>query len=84
MMSEKVKLFSDTATRRDIIAASDPAQHKRLVRSVSNFNRGLWERHRYDILYKGSLAEFSTPLFHQKLLETGDMFLAVASPHDLV
>ena len=84
MMSEKAKLFGDTATRRDIIASSDPAQQKRLGRSVSNFNQGLWERHRYDIVYKGDLAKFSTPPFRQQLPDTGDKFLAEASPHDLV
>ena len=84
MMSEKAKIFGDTATRRGIIVSSDPAQQKRLGRSVSNFNQGLWERHRYNIVYKGSLSKFSPPPFRQQLLDTGDKFLAKASPYDLV
>ena len=84
MMSEKAKLFGDTATRRDSIASSDPAQQNRLGRSVSNCNQGLWERHRYGIVYKGNFAKFSTPSFRQQLLDIGDKFLAGASPYDLV
>ena len=70
MMSEKAKRFGDTATSRDIVSSSDPAQQKRLGRSVSNFNQGLWVRPRYDIVYKGNLAKCSTPPFRQQLLDT--------------
>ena len=84
MMSEKVKRFGDRVTRRDNIASSDLAQQKRLERSVSNFNQGLWERHRYDVVCKGNLAKFSIPPFRRQLVDTGDKFLAEASPHDLV
>ena len=84
MVSKKAKGFGDTATRRDIIASSGPEQQKRLRRFESKFNQGLWERHRYDIIYKGNLAKVSTTPFRQQLLETGDKFLAQASLHDLV
>ena len=84
MMSEKANRCGDTATRLDIIASSDSAQQKRLGRFVSNFNQGLWERHRYDVVCKDNLAKFSTTPFRRQQLDTGDMFLAEASSHDLV
>ena len=83
-MSEKVKIFDDPATRRDIIASSDPAHQKRLGRSVSQLQPSLLGRHLDDIVYQGNLDKVSTPLFCQQLLETRDKFLAEASTHDLV
>ena len=84
MMLDKAKLFGDIATCRDIIAFSDPTKQKRVGRSVSKLYQGLWERHRYDIVYKGNFAKSSTPPFRQQLMETGDKFRAEASPDDLV
>ena len=83
MMSKKAKLFGDTATRRNIIASSDPARQKHLGRSVSNVNQHLWKRHRWDIV-NGNLAKFSVPPLLQQLIGTGDKILAEASPHDLI
>ena len=61
MMLEKVKCFVDTATRLKIMSSPNSAQPKRLGRSVSNFNQGIWVQHRYDIVLKGNLAKFSAP-----------------------
>ena len=83
-MSEKAKLFGDTAARRKIMSSPNPAQQKHLGRSVSNFSQELLVQHRYDIVFKGNLAKFSAPPLLQQLIETSDKSLAEASPHDLV
>ena len=84
MMSEKAKLFGDTATRRKIMSSPNPAQQKRFGRSVPSFNQELWVQHRYDIVFKADLAKCSAPPLLQQLVDTGDKFLAEASPYDLV
>ena len=84
MMSEKAKLFGDTITRRDIMASSGPAHQNHLGRSVSNFNKDLWERHRHDIVFRGNLAKLSASPLLQQLLDTGDKFLAEANPYGLI
>ena len=84
MMLEKVKCFVDTATRLKIMSSPNSAQPKRLGRSVSNFNQGIWVQHRYDIVLKGNLAKFSAPPILQQFVDTGDNFLAETSPYDFV
>lgn len=84
MMSEKAYLYGDTVTRLDIIASFYPEQQENLGRSVSNFNHGLWERHRYDIVFKGNLDKLSTPSFLQQLLGTSGKLSAEAYPRDLI
>ena len=60
--------------------SSIPAQRKKLGRPVSNSNRELWEQHRYDVIFKSNLVNFSV----QQLVGTGDNPLAEPNPHDLV
>ena len=84
MMSEKVKLFGNTITHRDIMGSSDPVRQKNLGRLVSNFNQTLWKLHRWDVVFNGNLAKFSFPPSLQQLIGTGDKILAEASPHDLI
>ncbi|MEP2260958.1 MAG: NADAR family protein, partial [Paracoccaceae bacterium] len=66
------------------MSSPNPAQQKHLGRSVSTFSQELWAQHRYEINFKGNLAKFSAPPLLQQLVDTGDKFLAEASPYDLV
>ena len=63
MMSEKAKLLGDIATRREIMASSDPAQQKSLRCAVSKFTQDSWEQQCGDIVFQGNLAKlFAHPL----------------------
>ena len=85
MMAKKAALFGDTATELRIRAVSDPAVQKALGRTVTGFDQECWERHRYDIVFTANMHKFiQNPDLRRILMETGQLHLAEASPHDLV
>lgn len=59
MMAQKAKLFKDNDTLKKIMQTESPREQKALGRKVKNFNQNLWDKHRYDIVYKGNFAKFS-------------------------
>jgi ribA/ribD-fused uncharacterized protein len=85
MMAEKARLFGDETIRRQILASSNPGKVKALGRGVSNFNEGVWVRHRFDIVVRGNCAKFGkNPHLADYLARTGAMVLVEASPVDQV
>lgn len=85
MMAEKARLFDDEATRRKILAASSPAQAKKLGREVKGFSDGAWVDARFEIVVRASLAKFSqNPAMGAFLGQTGDRILVEASPPDAI
>ncbi len=85
MMAEKARLFDDTATFRKIMAAPGPRECKALGRTVAGFDPAVWDRHKGDIVLRGSLAKFSQNAeLREYLLGTGNTVLAEASPYDRI
>ena len=52
---------------------------------VKNFNEGVWNTHKYKIMYSGVYAKFTqNPELKIRLLATGEKFLVEASPYDKI
>ncbi|HEX5959439.1 MAG TPA: NADAR family protein, partial [Hyphomicrobiaceae bacterium] len=85
MMAEKARLFGDTASRAEILAAADPAEVKALGRKVRGFDEQVWERERFHLVAAGSVAKFAqNPDLGGYLLSTGNAVLVEASPVDRI
>ncbi|CAM9596517.1 unnamed protein product [Pylaiella littoralis] len=85
MMAYKAYIFCDTDIRSDIMSTSDPAQQKRLGQEVANYDGGLWDMHKVQVVLRGNYAKFTqNPEMCDQLLATGDKMLAEASPNDKV
>lgn len=85
MMWRKATLFDDARTAARVLDADDPKQAKDLGRQVRNFDKAVWEAHRYDIVVAGNTHKFG---WHEDLraflIGTGDRVLVEASPLDRV
>lgn len=85
MMASKARLFGDTEAEREAVAASSPAQAKKIGRLVRGFDDAIWERERYGIVVEGSFHKFAAhPDLRAFLLGTGNRVLVEASPLDRV
>lgn len=83
MMAQKSLLFGDEVTYHKIMAESDPRKQKKLGRQIQNFDKSLWDKHRYTIVLVGNIAKFT----HNKdlreiLMDTELTTLVEASPLD--
>ena len=56
MMAGKARLFADAQTCEQILAATTPAEAKKLGRQVKNFDSALWNQHKVDIVTTGNIA----------------------------
>ena len=85
MMAEKARLFGDQEHLGLILAAESAAEAKKLGRQVRNFDTGLWNEHRVDVVVRGSVAKFgSDETLRNYLVGTGNRVLVEASPRDRV
>ncbi|MFF5263111.1 NADAR family protein [Actinomadura viridis] len=85
MMAEKARLFGDTATAEQILAAEDPGRAKALGRRVRDFDEDTWVRHRFDIVVRGNIAKFSANERERDFLySTTGKVLVEASPLDVI
>jgi ribA/ribD-fused uncharacterized protein len=85
MMAQKAFLFDDQETARNIFAAEEPAEAKRLGRTVRNFDEDVWGEHRFDIVVRGNVAKFQqNPELLAYLRSTSGQVLVEASPHDRI
>ena len=83
MMAQKALLMGDPETLAKIMAADHPEAYKALGREVQHFDAELWDREKYNVVLRGSLAKFSqNPELLAFLLGTGDSVLAEGSPYD--
>ena len=83
MMASKALLFKDDEVYQEIMAANNPHDYKKLGRKVRNFEPGLWDSKKSEIVVEGNKAKFSqNPDLKDFLLSTGDAILAEASPYD--
>lgn len=85
MMAQKAKLFKDEQIYREIMTSNSPRTHKRLGRKVRNFNGYIWEKYRFDIVFRANLAKFKlNEDLKKELLATGDKIIAESSPYDRI
>ena len=85
MMAEKARLFQDEAMLETILKAPHPGAAKKFGRQVAGFDDRRWEKHRFDIVVKGSILKFSqNNTLRTYLLTTKDRVLVEASPRDKV
>ncbi len=85
MMSQKARLFGDTATEEKIMAATDQGTIKALGRVVAPFDRAIWDRFKSAIVMMGNYYKFAQHAdLRSFLIQTGSKILVEASPHDKI
>ncbi|SDL73920.1 conserved hypothetical protein, ribA/ribD-fused [Glycomyces sambucus] len=85
MMWSKAMLFEDDLAASAILADDDPERARAIGRTVTDFDLSVWERHRFQIVVRGSIAKFGQRgELRNFLLSTGDRVLVEASPDDAV
>ena len=83
MMAKKALLFGDGEAYLAIMATSNPAEQKRIGRTVRGFRREVWDVVSRDVVARASLAKFtSTPRLYRELLATEGHTMVEASPTD--
>jgi ribA/ribD-fused uncharacterized protein len=85
MMYHKCMLFdaSNVALLHRIMQSKQCAEIKKCGRQVRNFDPGVWEQHREDIMYAGLMLKFEqNPSIYAKLLATKNKMLYEASHYD--
>jgi ribA/ribD-fused uncharacterized protein len=84
MMASKAILFNDTESFKKIISASKPGQVKALGREVRNFDEGIWNKYKLQIVKYGNIHKFNQhPAFAEYLVGTHNHVLVEASPVDI-
>jgi len=84
-MAQKALLFKDETMHRQILDCTDSANVKKLGRSISNFDAGIWEQQAYSIVKAGNLYKFSqNESLKDFLLQTGKQIIVEASPSDTI
>jgi ribA/ribD-fused uncharacterized protein len=85
MMAGKARCFGDDEALAQILATDDPAEVKRLGRTVRGFDEKVWAAQRFELVTRGNVAKFGQePSYRAYLLATGDDVLVEASPHDKI
>ena len=85
MMWGKAILMGDLVSTERILAATSPAQVKKLGQQVSPWNEELWLGERLRIMYEACLAKFETHAdLRDQLIATGNSILVEASPMDRI
>lgn len=84
MMAAKARLMGDAKTLNAIMAAKTPREHKKLGRSVKNFDEKKWQQARARIVAVGLMAKFrQNSEAREHLLKTKGL-IAEASPWDCI
>ena len=85
MMAGKAMLFKDEQSFQQILKTSNPKSVKALGRKVQNFSPEVWDKYKKYIVKKVVLAKFlCNPELKEKLLDTGNKYIAEDSPYDKV
>ena len=85
MMAGKSYLFDDEVTALKIRSEVNPSRHKKLGRTVQNFDNNTWSAYCTDIVTLGSYLKFSQnkPL-KREMLKTAEATLIEGSPMDRI
>lgn len=85
MMVRKALLFEDEECMKAILHAESPQEVKALGRAVKNFDAGMWNEYKAEIVFRGNLLKFSqNPELREFLLSTGEKMIIEASPVDVI
>jgi ribA/ribD-fused uncharacterized protein len=85
MMHGKALLFGDRGVAAQILASTQPRQHKALGRKVTPFDAAAWNREREAIVLAGNRAKFTQNAeILELLLATRGTTLVEASPYDKI
>lgn len=85
MMHQKALTFGDTEVAAKILETNSPSNQKALGKQIKGFDRAVWDRKCFGIVYKGNYAKFSqNEDLKQLLLATGDRIIVEASPVDFI
>jgi ribA/ribD-fused uncharacterized protein len=84
MMYNKALLFKDFISAKSIINTKNPKKVKALGRKIANFDEEVWNKHREDIVYNGTIHKFTqNPNLKKQLLDITQDFVE-ASPYDTI
>ena len=73
MMAEKARLCKDHRAVELIMPSPDPSMHKRIGRSVRNFDSAVWDREKKNTVLSGTYAKFTqNPAMKNRVLSTGN------------
>lgn len=83
MMYQKAKLFGDAVIAKKILETSSQKEIKALGRKVKNFDGGVWDKHKQEIVNNGVYEKFRQckPLQDEFLSKRVDEFVE-CSPYD--
>lgn len=86
MMAQKALLMKDHDMYAKIMAATDPSVMKYAYgRNIKNFNSKLWDKHKFDIVFKGNLLKFTQNKKFNDYIKTFENYtIAEASPTDTI
>lgn len=85
MMYKKAKLFGDNIIAERILNTRSPSGQRKKGRFVLDFDKDIWEEHKYEIVKQGNRLKFQQNVdLKKKLLETKEKVLVEASPSDRI
>lgn len=85
MMAQKASLFGDHVRYDQIMASRDPSEQKALGKLVRGFSKSAWEAVARDVVFRASMAKFTSSAGLLKgLLKTRGTLLVEASPTDVI
>lgn len=85
MMANKAKLFHDNEILDKILKSETPNEAKSFGRKVKNFDPGVWDNHKYEIVKQANMLKFSqNQEFNDFLLSTEQKIIVEASPYDTI
>lgn len=85
MMAEKARLFGDDSALESILKAPNPGAAKSLGRGVRGFKEEIWEKHRFGVVVRASVAKFGqNEGLREYLGNTKERVLVEASPVDRI
>lgn len=85
MMHKKALLFNDIETALKILKEKHPREQKALGRTVTNFNKEVWDQQARQIVYEGCHYKFiQNRDAYNYLTSTDGYYLVEASPYDTV
>lgn len=85
MMAEKARVFGDHVSECNILHTNNPANQKKLGRTVSPFEPEIWNSVCRGIVYTGNLAKYQqNDELKTLLLESGKRTIVEASPRDTI
>jgi ribA/ribD-fused uncharacterized protein len=85
MMAAKARLFGDLDIAVKILEQESASAVKVLGRQIRNFNPGVWDAHKYELIRQGNFLKFSQDLVLKDfLMSTGQLILAEANPDDRI